>query len=356
MRRRSTCSRHSDMVAGASHKNHVVRAALRDANLQGPNPGPWQRRGHRGRRQDMDIQDISIFSRVAAVQNLTAVGNALGLTPGTISKRIQALEDELGVRLFDRTTRSIRITPEGESFLAHVQRILAEFEAARAAVADSAARPKGRLRIAASRAIADSHVTPAITAFLRAFPEVDAHVDLTDQVPNLQEEGYDVAIHVGTLVDSPLIAKRLANDRLVTVAAPAYLAEAGRPERPEDLALHPALVLGDTSTWLMQRGQDETAVKLQVRLRSDTLAVLKAAAVAGLGIMRVPAWTVRDEIAAKQLAVVLPEYDRAATAGVWALYASGRHVAPRLRAFVDFISDWFRERPVPALARAGRGR
>lgn len=304
----------------------------------------------------MDIQDISIFSRVAAVQNLTAVGNALGLTPGTISKRLQALEDELGVRLFDRTTRSIRITPEGEHFLTHVERILAEFEAARAAVADSAVRPKGRLRIAASRAIADSHVTPAITAFLGAFPEIDVHVDLIDRVPNLQEEGYDVAIHVGTLSDSPLIAKRLANDRLVTVGAPSYFETAGRPERPEDLALHPALVLGDTSTWFLQRGANETPVKLNVRLRSDTVAVLKAAAIAGLGVMRAPAWTVRDDIEAQRLMVVLSDYDRGATAGVWALYASGRHVAPRLRAFVDFISDWFRDRPVPVLARATRGR
>ena len=180
----------------------------------------------------MDIQDMRIFARVAAVQNLSAVGTELGLTPGTISKRIQALEDELSARLFDRTTRSIRITEEGAAFLAHVERILSEIEAARASVDDKVSKPKGKLKIAAPACLGRRYVAPALCEFVRAFPEIDVQVDLHDRQVNLQEDGYDVAIRTGALSDSSLIAKRLAPDRHVIVASPAYLARAGRPLGP----------------------------------------------------------------------------------------------------------------------------
>src|SRR6516225_2690681 len=180
----------------------------------------------------MDIQDMRIFARVAAVQNLSAVGTELGLTPGTISKRIQSLEDELSARLFDRTTRSIRITEEGVAFLAHVERILSEIEAARASVDDKVTKPKGKLKIAAPACLGRRYVAPALCEFVRAFPEIDVQVDLHDRQVNLQEDGYDVAIRTGALSDSSLIAKRLAPDRHVIAAAPSYLTRAGCPLAP----------------------------------------------------------------------------------------------------------------------------
>ena len=173
----------------------------------------------------MDIQDMRIFARVAALQNLSAVGTELGLTPGTISKRIQALEGELSARLFDRTTRSIRITEEGATFLAHVERILAEIEAARASVDDRVSKPKGKLKIAAPAGLGRRYVAPALCAFLRDYPEIEAQLDLQDRPVNLQEDGYDVAIRTGSLSDSSVIAKRLAPDRHVVAASPAYLAK-----------------------------------------------------------------------------------------------------------------------------------
>ena len=176
----------------------------------------------------MDIQDMRIFARVAAVQNLSAVGTELGLTPGTISKRIQSLEDELSARLFDRTTRSIRITEEGAAFLAHVERILSEIEAARASVDDKVSKPKGKLKIAAPACLGRRYVAPALCEFVRAFPEIDVQVDLHDRQVNLQEDGYDLAIRTGALSDSSLIAKRLAPDRHV-IAASAGLSGPRRP-------------------------------------------------------------------------------------------------------------------------------
>ena len=184
----------------------------------------------------MDIQDMRIFARVAALQNLSAVGTELGLTPGTISKRIQALESELSARLFDRTTRSIRITEEGTTFLGHVERILTEIEAARASVDDTVTKPKGKLKIAAPVGLGRRYVAPALCAFLRDYPEIEAQLDLQDRPVNLQEDGYDVAIRTGALSDSSVIAKRLAPDRHVIAASPAYLARLGRPQRAEDLS------------------------------------------------------------------------------------------------------------------------
>jgi DNA-binding transcriptional LysR family regulator len=186
----------------------------------------------------MDIQDMRIFARVAALQNLSAAGAELGLTPSTISKRVQALEDELAARLFDRTTRSLRITGEGQAFLAHVRRILAEVEAARASVGDRMSKPKGKLRIAAPAGVGRRYVGPALCTFVAEYPRVEVQLDLKDRPVSLQEDGYDVAVWAGALSDSSAIAKRLAPDRQILAAAPVYLKRRGPPRRPEDLAAH----------------------------------------------------------------------------------------------------------------------
>jgi DNA-binding transcriptional LysR family regulator len=291
----------------------------------------------------MDIQDIQIFARVAALQNLSAVGVELGLTPGTISKRVQALEDELSVRLFERTTRSIRITDEGQRLLVHVQAILDELEKARATVADTAGNPKGKLKVVASQAIGASHVAPAVLGFLRVYPDIEVQLDLTDRTVHLQDEGYDVAVHLGTLEDSALIAKRLAADRLILVAAPHYLAERGLPSAADGLAAHVCLPLGDTWTWTLVRDRVETGVRLNGRLRSDNADVVRAAAIAGHGIARLSELHAASDIAAGRLVRVLEDYDAGGHAGIWALYPNGKHVLPRLRVFLDYIAECFRD-------------
>ena len=291
----------------------------------------------------MDIQDMRIFARVAAVQNLSAVGTELGLTPGTISKRIQALEDELCVRLFDRTTRSIRITEEGEAFLGHVERILSEIEAARACVDDKVSRPKGRLKIAAPVCLGRRYVAPALCDFERAFPEIDVRIDLHDRHVNLQEDGYDVAIRTGELADSSLIAKRLAPDRHVIVGSPAYIARTGRPLEPEDLARHDCLLLGECRQWSFRKNGAETAIRVSGPIRSNNGELLARAAVEGLGLIRASELEVACEQRSGKLVQVLGEFEVATNAALWALYPSGKHVLPRMRALLDFLADWFRD-------------
>ena len=291
----------------------------------------------------MDIQDMRIFARVAALQNLSAVGNELGLTPGTISKRIQALESELSARLFDRTTRSIRITEEGATFLGHVERILAEIEAARASVDDTVSKPKGKLKIAAPAGLGRRYVAPAVCAFLREYPEIEAHVDLQDRAVNLQEDGYDLAIRTGALSDSSVIAKRLAPDRHIIAAAPSYVSRWGRPARPDDLANHNCLVLGDRMQWPFSRNGSETTVRVNGTLRSNNGELLCQAALDGNGIIRTSELEILPELSSGQLVQVLADYEIMSNVAVWALYPSAKHMLPRMRVLLDFLTGWFRD-------------
>lgn len=296
----------------------------------------------------MDFQDIQIFSRVAAVQNLSAVGNELGLTPGTISKRVQALEDELGVRLFERTTRSIRITEEGSRFLCHVQTILDELEKAKATVADTTAQPKGKLRIVAAQSLAQQYLAPALVSFARKYPEVDVHVDFADGPVHLQDDGYDIAVIVGTPQDSPLIAKRLIVDRQILVASPAFLERHVEPRQPGDLVTLPCLTLGDAWTWSLAANGEAETVKVNPRVRSDSADMLRLAAIEGLGIAQLSELHVALDIAGGRLVRVLPGYELSRNSGVWVLYPRGKHVLPRLRVFIDHLAGVFKEIRLPA--------
>ncbi len=299
----------------------------------------------------MDIQDMRIFARVAAIQNLSAVGTELGLTPGTISKRIQALETELSARLFDRTTRSIRITEEGVTFLAHVERILAELDAARASVDDKVGKPKGKLRIAAPTGLGRRHLVPGLSAFLAGQPEIEAQLDLRDGPVNLQEDGYDLAIRTGTLPDSSLIAKRLAPDRYIIAAAPSYLAKRGRPMRPDELREHNCLVASDRVQWPFVRDGAETVVRVCGSFRSNDAEVLCQAALEGAGLVRASELEILPELASGRLVQVLGDHNSAGNVAVWAVYSSARHMLPRMRVLLDFLTEWFRE----ARGRAGNG-
>jgi DNA-binding transcriptional LysR family regulator len=291
----------------------------------------------------MDIQDMRIFARVAAVQNLSAVGTELGLTPGTISKRIQALEDELSARLFDRTTRSIRITEEGATFLTHVERILAEIETARASVDDKVSNPKGTLRIAAPSGLASRFVAPALCKFLGTYPEIEVQLDVMDRPVNLQEDGYDLALRTGSLSDSSVIAKRLATDRHIVAASPAYLARKGNPVRAEDLGNHSCLVLGDRCVWSFSKAGVESSVRVNGPLKSNNGELLCQAAVEGRGIFRASEIEILPELRSGQLVPLLMDYEVSGNAAIWALYPSAKHMLPRMRVLLDFLTEWFRD-------------
>ena len=300
-------------------------------------------------RVKMDIKDLKIYARVAAVQNLTAVAATLGVSAGTISKRIQALEDELGVRLIDRTTRSSRLTEEGRMFLERTERILAEMERAQDELSANSGQPAGRITITAPATLSRQLVTPGIVAFVAAYPGIDVRVDVSDHITNLHEQGYDVAIRFGTLPDSTLKAKRLATDRMILVAAPGYLQKKGAPGRPEDIEHHDCLALGESRNWTLRRGETQTVVRATGRLASDNGAFLQTAAIQGAGILRTSEIAVLDELARGRLVRVLPEHDLAGDAAIWAVYPNAKHAMPRLRVLLDHLSAFCRERLAPPL-------
>jgi DNA-binding transcriptional LysR family regulator len=305
----------------------------------------------------MDLQDLTIFVRVAAVQNLSAVGTELGLTPGTISKRIQSLEDELEVRLFDRTTRSIRITEEGQRFLVHADRVLHEIEQARAAVSHSSDNPVGKLKIAAPELLGRRFVTPAVLTFGRSFPGVDVQIDLTDRAVNLHEEGYDVAIHAGFLADSALIARKLVSDRSLVVASPGYIAEHGAPRIPDDLQRHCCLALSDVWTWNLPNAKStaDEAARLNVRLRSNSSEVLRRAALQGFGLMQTTARQIGCDLKNGRLVPVLSNANEIDDIGIYALYLNGRQELPRLRMFLDHLAEYFRDPKLTEVAGGDAG-
>ena len=290
----------------------------------------------------MDVQDMRIFARVAAMQSLSSVGTELNLTPGTISKRIQALEDDLGVKLFHRNTRSIRITEEGEKLLEYVTRILFEIEGARAAVGLNVEAPRGKLRVSAPVSLADV-VGDAICEFMRRHREIDIQIDLTDRIVNLQEDGYDVVIRKGTPRNSGLIRKPLAPDLQVIVASPQYVSTHGAPMIPADLQHHSCLVLGEGSHWDFTRNGAKQSIKVSGRLRSDNGDMLIYGARSGLGLIRVSKPRIADMLAQSELVPVLTDYEVSVGSSICALYPGKKYVLPKLRVFLDFLGEWFRE-------------
>lgn len=292
----------------------------------------------------MDIQDLRIFARAAAVQNLKAVGLEFRLTAGTISKRLQALEDDLGVRLMDRTTRSMRLTQEGEIFLERAKTCLAQIELAEIEIETATEAPSGRLRVAGPACIGPFIMADIVTAFLQAHPNVSVHADFTDRAVNLQEDGFDVALVRGVLPDSALRARRLMTDDMVVVGAPQLFKRIARPRRPSDLERFTCLVHGDDWDWPFVRRGKTSNVRVSGNLRCNDYGGVCRAAIAGLGIARLPLLEARDALDEGRLIQLLPDYDTTAERAIWLVYPGGKHVLPRLRAFVDLVADTLRER------------
>lgn len=291
----------------------------------------------------MDVHGMRVFARVAALSNISAAASELEMTPGNVSKRLQTLENSLGVRLFDRNTRMIRITEEGRMLLRSVTRILAEIDEVRETLAESASHPRGTLRVTAPAALGRS-VRPGICEFQQKHPKVMIDLYLTDRIVDILEEGIDVAIRTGPLPDSQLIAKRLAPDKYYILASPKYIETHGYPLSPNDLANHNCLVLGDNSVWRFSDGHSDMSVRVSGTLSSNNTEMLIDAALHGLGIVRISGMKTNDVIQDRQLVRVLGDYDVAGDTAIWALFPSSRHISPKLRVFLDFFAARFRQR------------
>jgi DNA-binding transcriptional LysR family regulator len=287
------------------------------------------------------LMAMAYFARVVDCGGFSAAALRLGVSKSTVSKEISSLEDHLGVRLLQRTTRSFALTEAGQAFYVRCLRMLAEADAAEQEAMRGAASPRGRLRVTAPMTYAARRLAPLVCAFARQWPDVDVEMSLDDRFVDLVQDGFDVGIRIAHLADSSMVARKLSAAPKWLIASPEYLASRGTPQHPEDLAQHDGLLytlLSAPEQWTFRGGDTETTVRVAGRMRSNNGEVLKEAALAGLGLAVLPDFFVEDEVRTGRLRVVLPGWTDH-RASVWAVYPNARHLAPGVRAFVDFLVE-----------------
>ena len=286
------------------------------------------------------LKQIESFASVATKGSLTAAAKAEGVAPAVIGRRIDALEERLGVKLLVRTTRRISLTHEGSAFLDDCHRVLADLSNAEASVSAGGVKASGYLRITAPGGFGRRHVAPMVPKFVAQHPDVHVSLNLSDRVVDIVNEGFDCAVRVGDLPDSSLVSVRLADNRRLCVAAPAYLQRAGVPKSPADLQRHECLTLSSdasqTRGWAFSAGDNVTHIRPNGRLDCSDGEVLHDWCVQGLGIAWRSTWEVDEDIAAGRLVALLRDYD-APPNGIYALFPQRKHLPLRVRLWIDFL-------------------
>ena len=288
--------------------------------------------------------DLDVFAHVVTARSMSAAGRQLGLSPAVISKRIRRLEERLGVRLLQRTTRQLSLTEAGQGFYERVVAILGSIEEAEAWVASGAGQARGTLRVSAPTSFGRMHIAPHLKPFLDANPLVTVDLILTDDFVDIIGEGFDLAIRIADLRDSSLVAKRLAPNHRVLCAAPAYLAAHGMPADIDELARH-TLIAHNTDQWRLDGPQGTIAVRLAGPLRTNSSEVVREALLAGVGIALRSTWDIGPELQSGRLVRVLPDYSVGNRVAIHAVYPSRRHMEQKVRAFVDYLAELYGATP-----------
>ena len=279
---------------------------------------------------------------VVSCGSFTAAAERLQLSRAGVSRQVQVLEEALGARLLNRTTRRVAPTEVGLAYFERCRRVLAEIEDAEAEVADLQAHPRGLLKLNAPMSFGTLHLAAAVVDFMQACPDVEVQMVLNDRFVDLLAEGFDVALRIGELADSSLVARRIASSRMVLCAAPAYLAAHGEPSHPRDLAGHECLQYGYQATgnrWRLH-GAGTHTVAIGGRLCVNNGEVLLQAAVAGLGIVLGPTFILGPSLRAGSLVPVLPDWS-VADSGIHVVYPHAAGLSAKVRAFVDFMAARF---------------
>ena len=292
------------------------------------------------------LKQIETLVAVATKGSLTAAARAEGVAPAVIGRRIDALEERLGVKLLVRTTRRITLTHEGSAFLESSQRLLADLANAEASVSAGGVKASGHLRITAPAGFGRRHVAPLVPAFLAQHGDVSLSLNLSDRVVDIVNEGFDCAIRVGELPDSSLVSVRLADNRRRCVASPEYLARAGTPRTPAELARHECLTLSSEASqsrgWAFQVDGEVQHLRPPGRLDCSDGQVLHAWCLAGLGLAWRSTWEVESDLQAGRLQEVL-ESHAAPPNGIYAVFPHARHLPLRVRLWIDFLKHSYAE-------------
>ncbi|MEJ8572263.1 LysR family transcriptional regulator [Microbaculum marinum] len=294
------------------------------------------------------MSEIQTFVQVAESGGIGAAADRLGVAKSAVSRRLKDLEERLGVRLVNRTTRQLSLTDTGKSYYERASQILADLEDADQTAAAVHGALSGRLKIAGPQSFGVLHLLPAVTSFLEKHPELWIDLDVNDRRVDVVNEGFDLAVRVGQLEDSSLIARRLAPVRNIVCASPGYLERHGTPKRPEDLMGHSYLRYSNVPerrifSWIDEQGR-ERVVNPKARFVANNGEILQAAAEAGLGIISQPTFLIHKAVEEGRLVPILTDIEWWQL-GAYALYPPGRHLSAKVRAFVDHLVSCFGDPP-----------
>ena len=291
---------------------------------------------------------LEAFVKVVETQSFSEAARRLRSSKSAVSRNVGALEAELGARLFNRTTRSLKLTEAGRAYFERVSRILADLDDADRALGQLQASPRGRLAVSAPMSFGFLHLAPALPIFLARFPEVDVDLSLNDRFVDVVDEGFDVALRIGALPDSSLMARRIAPIRRTLCASPDYFGRRGTPQIPEDLKGHECLRnsnVARTQEWrFVDPDGKPSLVAVSSRVSANNGDALRIMALAGVGVANLPTFIVGEDLRAGALVSALDRFVPQDIA-MSAVYPHARHLSPKVRAFVDFLVERFGKRP-----------
>ncbi|MGR8936061.1 MAG: LysR family transcriptional regulator [Gammaproteobacteria bacterium] len=299
------------------------------------------------------LSAMTVFVRVAKAGSFAGGARDLGISRAMATKHIMQLEHNLGIRLFNRTTRSLSLTDVGMSYLERCQQILTEIEETEAAVTQLQTEPRGTLKISAPLFIGAAHIAPAVAEFLEKHPDLSVDIILQSGVADMVDEGIDVAIHLGAMEDTSLIARKLVSSPVVVCGAPHYFEQYGIPEKPEDLENHSCLVswaVPPRNKWRFKGPNGEFRIKVSGRMQSNVAGPIRIAAIQGLGLVMLPSYIVGLDILKGRLQTVLENY-MPSPLEIHAVYPHRKYLSAKVRVFLDFLQPWLQKR----VEMAGKG-
>lgn len=291
------------------------------------------------------FDDLEVFAKIVSAGSMSSAAREMGLSPAVISKRMQRLEDRLGTRLLNRTTRQISLTEAGEGYYERVVAILAGVEEAEDFVARRSSVARGLLKVSAPTSFGRMHLAPHLTKFLNANPDLSLNLDLSDDFVDIISGGFDMAIRIGELPDSSLVARKLAPVRRVLCATPKYLQKSGNPEKLEDLDHHDLIAPHNQGPWRMEGNEGMVTYRPNSMLITNSSEVVRETVLSGMGIALRSTWDIGSDLKSGKLTRVLPQYSSSKGLGIYAVYPSRNFLPAKIRLFIDYLATLFGPSP-----------
>jgi len=292
------------------------------------------------------FSNLELFVKTIEVGNFSALGRQLHMAPSSISRQINTLEEDLGVRLLQRTTRSISLTEAGQIYFERVSKILGDLEEAQLAITQLQANPRGVLRLNIAIPFGERNIVPLIPEFLAQYPDLKIDLALEDRAIDLVEERVDLAIRIGRLSDSSIVARKLADNQFVVCASQQYFETHGLPVTPDDLTHHNCIInknIHNSDTWQFRDGKSTQNISVSGNFLANTGGALYRAMLSNLGIAVLPTWFVGEDIKQGTLQAVLEDYEvdlpAMTDSAIYALYPAGEYLPPKVRVFIDYLIE-----------------